>query len=65
MRGRLSALPLSRVFGFLAAPEYRFFLGAAVLDFVTSAAFVFFARRARLEIEAVLDRVPIPRPGWK
>jgi hypothetical protein len=48
--------------GWLRAPGYRFFLAAAVLDFVTSWAFVFFARRAHAEIGGRPDEELHPRP---
>lgn len=46
--------------GWIASPEYRFFLAAAVLDYVTSAAFVFFAVRARRAIDGAPELVPRP-----
>ena len=48
--------------GWIAAPGFRFFLAAAALDFVTSAAFLFFALRARAEIAGVPDEALVPRP---
>ncbi len=48
--------------GWIAAPEFRFFLGAAVLDTVTSAAFVFFARRAHADIANRDDSQLVPAP---
>jgi len=48
--------------GWLQAPGYRFFLAAAVLDFVTCAAFVWFARRARAEIDGRAPSLLVPRP---
>lgn len=48
--------------GFVAAPGYRFFLGAAVLDTVTCAAFVYFARAARAEIAGRPDADLVPAP---
>ena len=48
--------------GWLQAPGYRFFLAAAVLDTVTSAAFVYFARGAHAEIAGRRDDELTPRP---
>lgn len=48
--------------GWMLAPGYRFFLAAAVLDLVTSFAFVWFASRARREIEEVDPAALVPRP---
>ena len=48
--------------GWLAEPGLRFFLAAAVLDFVTSAAFVFFAVRAHRQIAERDDEELVPRP---
>ncbi len=48
--------------GWLLAPGFRFFLAAAILDGVTSCAFVFFARRARAEIDGRRDDELVPRP---
>jgi hypothetical protein len=48
--------------GFIAHPGYRIFLAAAILDFVTSAAFVIFARTARRQIEGMDDGVLVPAP---
>jgi hypothetical protein len=46
--------------GWLDDPGARFFLAAAVLDFVTSGAFVFFATRARRALLAGAAVVPRP-----
>lgn len=46
--------------GWLLDPGARFFLAAAVLDYVTSAAFVFFACRARPALSS--GAVLVPRP---
>ena len=53
--------------GFLFAPAVPVFLAAAVLDYATSFAFVFFATRAHEEIEGRADEALVPRPGglWK
>lgn len=48
--------------GWVLAPGYRFFLAAAVLDFVTCAAFVWFATRAKREIDRRADAPLVPRP---
>lgn len=48
--------------GFVLDPGARFFLAAAILDYVTSFAFVFFAVRARRAIEGVPDAALVPRP---
>ena len=48
--------------GWLLAPGFRFFLAAAVLDFVTCFAFLWFAIRARREIEDADPARLIPRP---
>jgi hypothetical protein len=48
--------------GWIHAPGYRFFLAAAILDFVTCAAFVGFATGAKREIDAHPDRPLVPRP---
>jgi hypothetical protein len=48
--------------GFVKEPHFRAFLAGAVLDYVTSAAFVFFATRAHAEIRTLADDVLIPRP---
>ncbi len=48
--------------GWILHPEYRFFLAAAVLDLVTCLAFVFFARRARADIEKRDPDELVPRP---
>lgn len=44
--------------GFLQHPEWPAFLAAAVLDYVTSAAFVVFASRARKALDRLPDVVP-------
>ena len=48
--------------GWLAAPEFPVLLAAAALDYVTSGAFVFFARRARRGIDAVAPATLVPTP---
>lgn len=49
--------------GWLNAPEYPVLLAAAILDYVTSAAFVWFALRALFEIDAYGgDDDLVPRP---
>lgn len=48
--------------GWVLAPQYRFFLAAAILDLVTSCAFVWFASRARREIEDRPLEDLVPRP---
>lgn len=56
--------------GYLQAPQYPAFLAAAVLDYVTSACFVYFAGRAHSAIRDVPDAALVPRPavqtplGW-
>jgi hypothetical protein len=50
--------------GWLQAPGYRFFLAAALLDAVTSAAFVYFARTARAEIARAPALPLVPPPRW-
>ena len=47
--------------GWLQTPGYRFFLAAALLDAVTSAAFVYFAARAHGEIERADPATLVPR----
>ena len=49
--------------GFIDAPHYPAFLAAAVLDYVTSAMFVFFAIRARRDIDDLPDDDLVPRPN--
>jgi hypothetical protein len=49
--------------GFIATPEYPAFLAAAILDYVTSGAFVFFAVRARRDIEDLDDDDLSPSPS--
>jgi hypothetical protein len=49
--------------GFIAHPGYRVFLAAAILDYVTSAAFVIFAGRARRQIEGMDDAQLVPVPA--
>ncbi len=49
--------------GFFAAPEYRSLLAVALFDFLTTAAFIFFAGRAIKEIETISDQVLVPKPG--
>jgi hypothetical protein len=46
--------------GWVQDPGARFFLAAAVLDFASSAAFVYFARRAHAEVTAE----SVPQPRW-
>lgn len=46
--------------GWLLNPGYRFFLAAAVLDGVTCVAFVWFARRAKAEIDQHPDAPLVP-----
>jgi hypothetical protein len=53
---------LSWAGGWIAAPQYRFFLAAALLDLVTCTAFLWFAIRARREIEGRDDSTLVPRP---
>jgi hypothetical protein len=48
--------------GWLLAPQFRFFLAAAILDLVTSCAFVWFASRARREIEGRSPDELVPKP---
>ncbi len=48
--------------GWLYAPEYRFFLAAAILDFVTCTAFVWFATRAKAELDKEGPERLVPRP---
>jgi hypothetical protein len=48
--------------GFLSNDGVPVFLGASILDYATSAAFVYFATRARREIEGVADEHLVPRP---
>jgi hypothetical protein len=49
--------------GWVQAPGYRLFLAAAVLDTLTSAAFIYFARSAYREITRAGAPRPIPSPG--
>lgn len=51
--------------GYLQAPQYPAFLAAAVLDYVTSAAFVYFATRAHRAIRTVPDAALVPRPAMQ
>ena len=51
------------LFGFFAAPQYKVLLAVALFDYLTSAAFVFFARRARGEIEGFSGAL-VPRPRF-
>ncbi|MBI2521215.1 MAG: hypothetical protein HYV97_12380 [Bdellovibrio sp.] len=51
--------------GFLASPQYRVFLAIAILDFVTTGAFIFFAGKAIRETDLLPDNVLIPRPGLR
>lgn len=48
--------------GWIQSPGYRFFLGAAVLDTVTAAAFVYFARSAHAQIAGRPDAELVPAP---
>ena len=48
--------------GWILAPQYRFFLAAAILDLVTSCAFVWFASRAYREIKDHDLKELVPRP---
>lgn len=50
--------------GWVAEPGYRFFLAFAVLDYVTSAAFVYFGRTAHRAIATIPDDQLSPPPGW-
>ncbi|MBI3185581.1 MAG: hypothetical protein HYZ28_25870 [Myxococcales bacterium] len=50
------------LFGFLAAPGFRALLAVAIFDYLTSAAFVFFARRAHREIRGASEESLVPRP---
>lgn len=49
--------------GFVATPEFPAFLAAALLDFASSAAFVWFAWRAHSDIEDLSDDELWPRPS--
>lgn len=49
---------------FAMEPGTRVFAAAALLDTVTSAAFVFFATRAHCAMADVADADLVPRPGW-
>jgi hypothetical protein len=48
--------------GFVATPEHPVFAAAALLDYGTSAAFVFFARRARRVLDDYPGATLVPRP---
>lgn len=48
--------------GYIQHPEYPAFGAAALLDFASSAAFVYFATRARSDIEGLADDELVPRP---
>ena len=50
------------LFGWFVDPGARVFLAAALFDFATCAAFVFFAVRARREMDARPDAPLVPRP---
>ncbi len=50
--------------GFALAPELRVFGAAFVLDALTASAFLFFARRARRDIETRPDSALVPRPTF-
>ncbi|MBI5524985.1 MAG: hypothetical protein HY897_01480 [Deltaproteobacteria bacterium] len=51
--------------GWAFDPGARFFLAAAVLDYVTSAAFVYFGVGAWRDIRDRPDGDLVPPPGWK
>jgi hypothetical protein len=51
--------------GGFAVTGYPAFLAIALFDFLTSAAFVFFSRRAYRAIEGRPDGELVPRPGWR
>ncbi|MBI3178426.1 MAG: hypothetical protein HYZ27_02120 [Deltaproteobacteria bacterium] len=61
MKGYAAAMWLA---GFVASPELRVFGAAFVLDAVTCTAFVFFAGRARRDIEARPDMTLVPQPAF-
>ena len=48
--------------GWFQTPEYPAFLAAAILDYASSFAFVFFARRARLDLKELSDNELVPSP---
>jgi hypothetical protein len=48
--------------GWIQLPGYRFFLAAAILDFVTCAAFLWFATKAKAEIDGKPSARLVPRP---
>jgi hypothetical protein len=48
--------------GWIVSPQYMFFLAAAVLDFVTCCAFLWFSIRAKKEIETCDPSTLVPRP---
>lgn len=50
------------LFGWAAAPRYPGLAAVAVLDFVTTWAFIHFARRAYREIDGQDDALLVPRP---
>lgn len=56
--------------GYLASPQHPAFLAAAVLDYVTSFSFVYFAVRAHADIRDLPDGALVPAPveqtplGW-
>lgn len=52
----------SWLLGWLHDPGARFFLAAAILDYATTAAFLFFAPRAHREIAQLPDEQLVPRP---
>ena len=53
------------LFGWLNDRGAMFFLAAAILDYGTSAAFVYFARTAKRAIATVADAQLVPRPkNW-
>ena len=49
--------------GYISHPEYPAFLAAAILDYASSFAFVFFATRAYLAIQDVPDDGLVPKPA--
>lgn len=50
------------LFGYFASPQFPILLGVAVFDFLTCAAFVYFARSARRDLEETNDDVLVPCP---
>jgi len=51
--------------GYIHSPEYPGCLSAAILDYVTSAAFVYFAVSAHRDIASKADDVLVPKPCGK